>query len=74
MKRETPKEVWLHHNGNEWTFSFDPPLKRFRAQCVRFVPDAEAKRLRAALRQIANGRGVGVEVADVAREALKVRR
>lgn len=53
MKRQAPKEVWLFHSGR-WSFSFDPPTKRFAKRCHRMVPDAEVKLLRKALRALAN--------------------
>lgn len=47
MKRETPKEVWLHHHERTgWTLSFDPPLKRYAKQFHRMTSDAEVRRLR----------------------------
>ena len=63
MKRETPKEVWLHHDKRTgWNFSFDPPLKRYEVSMHRMVSAdsnaalrAEARRLRKALAPLANG-------------------
>ena len=52
MKRETPKEVWLHHNKHEWTFSFDPPLKRFRPVMHRMVPAASVAALKAEVKRL----------------------
>ena len=84
MKRESPKEVWLHHNVRTgWQFSFDPPLKRFETQMHRMVSAdvvlrqrAEIRRLRRAMRQASEEayKGLGFDASDTLEEALAPKR